>query len=50
MTIINQDNASVDINPAAEEHINGVEDGSFELNTLTSATFYCYEDGYWATI
>lgn len=48
VTIINQDDASVTIRPAAEEHINGKEE--FELATLNSATFYCYADGYWAII
>lgn len=50
VTIINQDKKeSVDIRPAEEEHINGSKD-AFELAALTSATFYCYADGYWATI
>lgn len=49
VTIINQDYASVDIRPAAEEYINGDED-QFILTTLTSATFYCYADGFWAII
>lgn len=49
VTIINQDNASVDISPASGEYING-SDSSTPVTTLTSATFYCYADGYWATI
>ena len=48
VTIINQDEESVTIRPAAKEHINGKD--AFELFALTSATFYCYADGYWATI
>jgi len=49
VTIINQaDEAPVAICPAAKEHINGKEE--FELAALTSATFYCYADGYWAII
>lgn len=50
VTIINQDDASVVISPATGEYINGVEDASFTLTTLNSATFYCYKDRYWATI
>jgi hypothetical protein len=50
VTIINQDNESVAICPAAKEYMNGVVDASFTLTTLTSATFYCYADEYWATI
>lgn len=50
VTIINQDDASVFINPALGEHMNGVEDASFTLTTLNSATFYCYADGFWAII
>ena len=51
VTIINQDDASVNICPATKEHINGSDNThSFELAALTSATFYCYADGYWATI
>lgn len=49
VTIINQDDASVDIRPAKGDCINGSND-AFELAALTSATFYCYADGYWATI
>lgn len=48
VTIINQDNAPVGISPARGEYINGKD--SFELAALTSATFYCYADGYWAII
>lgn len=50
VTIINQDNADVTIKPASGEYINGKTDGPFTLATLTSATFYCYADGKWATI
>ena len=50
VTIINQDDASVDINAASGEYINGSNSTPFELATLTSATFYCYADGKWATI
>lgn len=49
VTIINQDDASVAIRPAAKEYING-SDSTFTLTTLNSATFYCYADGYWAII
>ena len=49
VTIINQDNASVNICPAKGDCINGKEK-DFTLTTLNSATFYCYADGYWATI
>jgi hypothetical protein len=51
VTIINQDqdDASVNIYPAKSDCINGSKD-AFELAALTSATFYCYADGYWATI
>lgn len=49
VTIINQDNKSVEIRPAKGEYINGDND-AFELAALTSATFYCYADGYWAII
>lgn len=50
VTIINQDqdDASVEIRPAKGDCINGKD--AFELAALTSATFYCYADGYWATI
>ena len=50
VTIINQDqdDASVNICPASGEYINGKD--AFELAALTSATFYCYADGYWAII
>lgn len=48
VTIINQDDESVDIRPARDDCING-KDG-FTLTTLNSATFYCYAEGYWATI
>ena len=48
VTIINQDDASVDICPAKGDYINGST--GLKLTTLTSATFYCYADGYWATI
>ena len=47
VTIINQDEESVAICPA-NDCINGKK--TFELFALTSATFYCYADGYWATI
>ena len=51
VTIINQDNASVSIDPASGEHINGKSDSTPAiLTTLNSATFYCYADGYWAII
>ena len=50
VTIINQDNASVDISPANGEYINGDKGTPFTLTTLNSATFYCYADGYWAII
>ena len=51
VTIINQDDASVDIVPAGGEYINGKPDSDpFSLTTLNSATFYCYADGYWAII
>jgi hypothetical protein len=50
VTIINQDDASVIIEPARGEHINGSDSTPFELTTLNSATFYCYADGYWAII
>lgn len=51
VTIINQDqdDASVNIYPTGGDCINGSKD-AFELAALTSATFYCYADGYWATI
>lgn len=49
VTIINQDDASVDIYAARGEYING-SDSTFTLTTLNSATFYCYEDGKWAII
>lgn len=50
VTIINQDqdDASVNIYPAKGDCINGKD--AFELAALTSATFYCYADGYWAII
>lgn len=50
VTIINQDGASVSISPASGEYINGTVDSPATLTTLTSATFYCYADGYWAII
>jgi hypothetical protein len=50
VTIINQDNASVDISPASGEYINGSDSTPFTLTKLNSATFYCYVDGYWAII
>lgn len=50
VTIINQDDASVTICPAAKEHINGSDSTPFTLTALTSATFYCYADGFWAII
>jgi hypothetical protein len=50
VTIINQDSyESASINPAADEYING-DENHFILDPLTSATFYCYADGYWAII
>ena len=48
VTIINQDDESVDIRPVKDDCINGKD--AFELAALTSATFYCYADGYWAII
>ena len=50
VTIINQDqdDKSVSIFPTGGDYINGSD--SFELAALTSATFYCYADRYWATI
>lgn len=51
VTIINQDKKnSVTIGPASGEYINGTVDNPATLNTLTSATFYCYADGFWAII
>ena len=50
VTIINQDDASVDISPAADEYINGSDSTPFTLTKLNSATFYCYAEGYWAII
>ena len=52
VTIINQDSEeSAGIYPANGEYINGSDSTHlFELATLNSATFYCYADGYWATI
>ena len=50
VTIINQDNEAVTILPADKEYINGSNSTPFELDALTSATFYCYADGKWATI
>ncbi len=50
VTIINQDDASVDIRPAAGECINGSNSTPFELAKLNSATFYCYADCKWAII
>ena len=50
VTIINQDDASVDIYPARSENINGSDSTPFTLTTLNSATFYCYADKYWAII
>ena len=53
VTIINQDqdDKSVSIFPTGGDYINGSDSThSFELAALTSATFYCYADGYWATI
>lgn len=49
VTIINQDDADVTIYPADDEYINTKPD-SIVLDSLTSATFYCYANGYWATI
>ena len=49
VTIINQDDASVDIKTAGNDYINGSYPG-LKLTTLTSATFYCYDDGKWAII
>ena len=48
VTIINQDDASVDIKSAGNDYINGA--AGLELAALTSATFYCYADGKWAII
>jgi hypothetical protein len=50
VTIINQDqdDASVDICTAKGDYINGST--GLKLTTLTSATFYCYDDGKWAII
>jgi len=48
VTIINQDKESVTIELPDGEYINGKK--TFELAALTSATFYCYADKYWATI
>jgi len=50
VTIINQDDASVDIKPASGEYLNGSDSTPFTLTTLNSATFYCYADGKWAII
>lgn len=50
VTIINQDNASVDISAASGEYLNGSDSTPFTLTTLNSATFYCYADGKWAII
>jgi hypothetical protein len=51
VTIINQDDkAPVAILPAAKEYINGSDSTPFTLAALTSATFYCYADGFWAII
>lgn len=50
VTIINQDNGSVNISPASDEYINGSDSTPFTLTTLNSATFYCYANGYWAII
>lgn len=52
VTIINQDGEeSATIYPASGEYINGSDSTrSFGLTALNSATFYCYADGYWATI
>ena len=51
VTIINQDEkAPVAILPAAKEYINGSDSTPFTLAALTSATFYCYANGYWAII
>jgi len=50
VTIINQDNADVDILPADGEYINGSDSTPVTLTTLNSATFYCYAGKYWATI
>ena len=49
VTIINQDDKEVTINTADGDYINcRFEDTT--VAALTSATFYCYADGYWATI
>ena len=52
VTIINQDSEeSAGIYPANGEYINGSDSTHlFELAPLNSATFYCYANGYWATI
>lgn len=49
VTIINQDDASVSICPAKDDCING-QNKDMTMAALTSATFYCYADEYWATI
>ena len=49
VTIINQDDKSVSIYPADGEKINGYSE-PISPTRLTSAIFYCYADGYWATI
>lgn len=49
VTIINQDDESVTIRPAKDDCING-QNKDMTMAALTSATFYCYADGYWATI
>ena len=51
VTIINQDDASVFICSTGGEYINGSDSSTpATLDKLTSATFYCYADRYWATI
>lgn len=49
VTIINQDDMSVNITPAEGDRING-DNRPIPLTTLNSATFYCFADGYWAII
>ena len=50
VTIINQDDEPVEIYPADDDYVNGSNSTPFKLPELTSATFYCYADGKWATI
>lgn len=50
VTIINQDDVEVPIFSADGEYINGSDGYAVNLTALTSATFYCYADKYWAII